>query len=1455
MGKRQWRWIVIAGLTCWLIGLPTGWAQPAGSYPVFNGHDEYMQVPDTDGLIPPGTSFTIEFWARLHHHDWDQAIHWPDSGGLYIAHDRNRGWNFHYTDDGETRASRLHRWLPGRRDEWLFVQAIHDGKRKVLVLRLFDPSTGRWEEAVGELPSGPAHLTGSAFMPAHPSSRRPLAGSIADLRLWQRVRDMGEAEADMDTYLTGREPGLAAYWPLNEGEGERVREWVAGRDGQLAAGVRWQHLRGRLVDEVYREGGSVTFGPIELMDAKGSVRYQWLFNGEKIPGATDPTLTLDPLRRDHIGTYAVVLDDARDLTPLTSGTVRVALADWPMWGYDAARSEGVALDIEESLHLHWVRQLPEPKPAWRPQRDDRDKLHFDWSYTPIVMGEHVLVASMVTDSVTAYDLDSGEKRWRFYANGPVRVAPAGWQDKVYFVSDDGHLYCVDLTTGTLRWSFAAGPTAQHWLGNERIISFWAARGGPVVKEGTVYFAAGLWPLHGVFVYALDALTGRMQWVNDTLSSDYVDLPHNHAAGFGGLAPQGYLAAGEDVLVVAGGRTPPAFLDRHTGALAHAQFRARSPGGYAVHALHGGGYGPRRHWLIEERLDGVKDRIDGEIFERLVAHDRLLVTTTSGRLYCFGPDDRDPVSHPFTPVPLSAVTADRAGEAQAFVNELPPEAGYALLLGAGSGEWLHPLLLNSDLHVVVVEADPEVVRALRDELVAADLYGRRAAVLQADPATFEVQPYLFGLIVSEDGVGAGLAEPERLAYVLHRLRPYGGRAWLGVSGATCPVIAAARHVAVDQVSVVTTPTHLEARRSGPLTGAGHWTHQYADSAQRNFSPDSLVKAPLGVLWFGGPTNHAILPRHGHGPLPHVVGGRVILPGVEGVSARCVYTGRELWEQAFPGLGHPFTVLELEERFNAGYAAFIARGAGVGANVIGSPYVSGPDAIYVRYRTAIHRLAPDSGEVIDVFQLPVNPEKVGLADWGHISVYGDWLITTIEPQVFDEEVTHFSERISSLDDWTRRNWDGSSSEQVVVLDRHSGEVQWMRQARTGFRHNTLVSGNDRLFLIDGLSEQAASFLERRGQAQPARVLMALDLRTGEKQWQVDEEIFGTWLSYDAEHDWLVQGGRSGGLRMLDDEPVDRMAVHLGGTGKVVWDRRMPSYAGPLSIRKGTVYTAPLARRGQGKAFQLATGEPVQRVIESTGARSDWTYARRYGCNTHNLSTHLITFRSGYGAFYDLATDSGTGFIAGIRSGCSNNLIAADGVLNAPDYTRTCICSYAHQTSLALIPMPNDPYVEVWTRYEGAARDPARFGVNFGAPGRRVAADGIIWYDEPGTRRRHPGSLQRDKTEGELWIAASVRESDDPVVLDDLLNRRYRVRLHFAELDHTVQPGERVFDLLLNGTVVAEGIDPVAQAGGPLRGLVLDRYVDISENRLEISGQSSPGSSREPIINGIELKVMDP
>ena len=55
------------------------------------------------------------------------------------------------------------------------------------------------------------------------------------------------------------------------------------------------------------------------------------------------------------------------------------------------------------------------------------------------------------------------------------------------------------------------------------------------------------------------------------------------------------------------------------------------------------------------------------------------------------------------------------------------------------------------------------------------------------------------------------------------------------------------------------------RIGSLKGSSDWTHNYGNIANTVKSDDEIVKAPLGILWFGGNSNLDVLPRHGHGLL--------------------------------------------------------------------------------------------------------------------------------------------------------------------------------------------------------------------------------------------------------------------------------------------------------------------------------------------------------------------------------------------------------------------------------------------------------------------------------------------------------------------------------------------------------------------------------------------------------------
>jgi outer membrane protein assembly factor BamB len=193
-------------------------------------------------------------------------------------------------------------------------------------------------------------------------------------------------------------------------------------------------------------------------------------------------------------------------------TPSVPAADWPMWRGDTGRTGSVAEALPGKLHLQWTRDFPPLKPAFCGVRQER--LQFDRGYEPVVMGRTLFVSSSRNDSVSALDTETGAQQWRFYADGPVRLAPVATRGRVYFGSDDGFLYCLDAASGKLVWKARGAPSNRKILGNGRLISVWPVRGGPVVADDRVYFAAGVWPFEGVFVQALDARTGKTVWVND-----------------------------------------------------------------------------------------------------------------------------------------------------------------------------------------------------------------------------------------------------------------------------------------------------------------------------------------------------------------------------------------------------------------------------------------------------------------------------------------------------------------------------------------------------------------------------------------------------------------------------------------------------------------------------------------------------------------------------------------------------------------------------------------------------------------------------------------------------------------------------------------------------------------------------------------------------------------------------
>ena len=104
---------------------------------------------------------------------------------------------------------------------------------------------------------------------------------------------------------------------------------------------------------------------------------------------------------------------------LMCAAVAAPAGDWPMWRYDAARSAAAPAGIGTNLALLWSRKLPPVRPAWPLELNQR--INFDASYEPVVMGQRLFLGSPNDGSVTAFDTGTGEEHWKFYTEGPVRL--------------------------------------------------------------------------------------------------------------------------------------------------------------------------------------------------------------------------------------------------------------------------------------------------------------------------------------------------------------------------------------------------------------------------------------------------------------------------------------------------------------------------------------------------------------------------------------------------------------------------------------------------------------------------------------------------------------------------------------------------------------------------------------------------------------------------------------------------------------------------------------------------------------------------------------------------------------------------------------------------------------------------------------------------------------------------
>ena len=102
--------------------------------------------------------------------------------------------------------------------------------------------------------------------------------------------------------------------------------------------------------------------------------------------------------------------------------------------------------------------------------------------------------------------------WVFTAGGRISHAPVRHGNAVLFGSHDGWAYCLNASTGALRWRFYAGGAERQIVSHGQVESSWPVY-NVVLHDSLACFAAGLHPETGGGIYAwgLDPSTGQVRW--------------------------------------------------------------------------------------------------------------------------------------------------------------------------------------------------------------------------------------------------------------------------------------------------------------------------------------------------------------------------------------------------------------------------------------------------------------------------------------------------------------------------------------------------------------------------------------------------------------------------------------------------------------------------------------------------------------------------------------------------------------------------------------------------------------------------------------------------------------------------------------------------------------------------------------------------------------------------------
>lgn len=989
-----------------------------------------------------------------------------------------------------------------------------------------------------------------------------------------------------------------------------------------------------------------------------------------------PFVIVDAMRRSALQVLAILVMGALP-----------ASADWPAARGDNGRTGTTETVPPEVLTEAWTLTTPPPAPAWTGEARGSLWQKIPTPLTPRaaddlapvpVLAQGLVLFGTTHDDVRAVELATGRTRWSHYCGAPVRFAPAVAGGRVLVGSDDGTVTALDLKSGTPLWSVRVGPERPWIAGNGRLISPCPIRTGLFVSQGLVYVAAGLFPIEGAYLAALDAASGAVRW-------------RRH---LGSLSPQGYLAETASEIVVPFGRASPKLFRKRDGtfvrdvpsasgtvAVVSGDETMSGPG--ATGRLEGGdartgarlvSY-PGHAMAVTETtayllnglellaLDRKALRKNPEDTSKALrwradcgAGSALIVA--GGRVYA-GTRDHVEVFDGETgasrqvlpmPGPVSALAADAAGLVavtregilRAFLGRkeaVPPTTNTDPATPAASAadvsaatEWTQQLPSRRGLTLWAGTGDP-FPRVLA--LTAANDHHVVVAVLRSQVNDLRRSLAVNGLL------GRRVSVLERspngsipVADHLFNLVIADGIPETEALRAACP---APSGFLVRNSKIFAAPADA---------AAGTWTHQYGTAANLCASRQPLEGHPH-LRWFGGHGPERMPDRHTRGHAPLAAGGILLSMAENALIATDARNGVVRWTVELPDS------MRYAMPYDAGYAALRDDGS--------RAFVAVDDSLW--------SLDTRTGVVMARTPVPLD----GL-HWGWVALEGNAVFGSAE----SPDAPRTEKNFDLVDLEYRSGRPLVCSRALFRLPDDRGAGGWVQTSRGRLVNPTLCAANGRLYAVEARGRSAQE--DRSGRLTCSQILedaavICRDAATGSLLWEKPlpwpeaRDVLGLSV---VGNQLLLSAAQSVG-----EQAQYRLRCWSAADGREQWASDVTNPVKDLyhgqQVKRPVVLKDKVAF--ESALFDLESG----RRWSPPGMPAGWILSRPgHACGGMTGGPDGLLFRADNPTFFRFSDGSFTR-LSPTRPGCWLNILPVEGGVLIPEASASCICEYPIQASL--------------------------------------------------------------------------------------------------------------------------------------------------------------------------------